>query len=336
MKGRVGTPTFIFSLFPKQISKNIKDIRDLPREVKTRIKWIDYFKKTNNVSKTCRHFGISRNTFYKWKKRFDKEGIEGLFDRDKTPKNKRTPTVRKSVRNLVISVRQKFPTWGKEKISAYLKLEEGIEVSASTVYRILKEECLIDKTKKIKDKIRIKKDNRDKKRTRKGLKATFPGEVVQIDVKYIPLGDGTYAYQYVAIDKYSRFSYSHVYPKKNMNNTKDFIEKVREYFGTEIKKVQTDNGSEFERKFSQYLESIGIEHYYSYPRSPKTNAYVERAIRTMEEELWNVYGVNYPIDELNRMLGKYIRKYNFIRPHHSLGYKVPADVFFGCDKIFLG
>jgi len=39
-------------------------------------------------------------------------------------------------------------------------------------------------------------------------------------------------------------------------------------------------------EFDKYLKEIGIEHYYSYPRTPKTNSNVERVIRTIEEELW--------------------------------------------------
>jgi transposase InsO family protein len=47
--------------------------------------------------------------------------------------------------------------------------------------------------------------------------------------------------------------------------------KVMEYFEFDIKIVQTDNGSEFLGEFDKYLNEIGIEHYFSYPRSPKTN-----------------------------------------------------------------
>jgi len=41
----------------------------LSKEARTRLQWMDYYQKTNNVSLTCRHFGISRQLFYYWKKR---------------------------------------------------------------------------------------------------------------------------------------------------------------------------------------------------------------------------------------------------------------------------
>jgi Integrase core domain. len=107
------------------------------------------------------------------------------------------------------------------------------------------------------------------------------------------------------------------------------------YFGFSISKVQTDNGSEFMGEFDKYLKEIGIEHYYSYPRTPKTYKYatvygnVERVIRTIEEELWFIEGIDYTIDHLNSLLKKYIEKYNFVRPHYSLGYRTPAELAYG-------
>ncbi len=150
MKGKIGTSTYIFSLFPKKLSKNISDLK-LTKEVKSRLKWISYFQKTKNISKTCRYFGISRNTFYKWYKRFQKDGLEGLYDKPKTPKNKRKPDVREKYREIIIKVRQQNPTWSKEKIAHYLKIEKNINVSASTVYRVLKESGLMERTKTIKE-----------------------------------------------------------------------------------------------------------------------------------------------------------------------------------------
>ncbi len=93
MKRRIGRSTYLISLFPKKISNKIKD-RRIPKQVKVRLKWTEYYHKTQNISKTCRYFGISRTTSYKWYNRYKKEGIEWLYDRAKTPKNKRKPTVR--------------------------------------------------------------------------------------------------------------------------------------------------------------------------------------------------------------------------------------------------
>jgi transposase InsO family protein len=326
MKGRIGTNTYMFSLFHRKFLKKIKCTK-LPRKVKVRLKWIQHYKKTQNVSKTCRYFGISRTTFYKWYERYKKEGLEGLYDKPKTPKNKRKPTVRNKYKQIIIKIRKKYPTWSKEKIAKYLEVEKGIKISPSTVYRLLKQTNLIEKIKnKRLEKKRRRKIN--KKRIRKGLKATFPGEVVQIDVKHLPQKGRTY-YQFTAIDKYSRLSYAKVYATKSSRKAKEFFIEVMEYFGFEIKKVQTDNGSEFLGEFDRYLEEKGIEHYFSYPKSPKTNSNVERVIRSIEEELWLIEGIEYTIEELNRKLRRYLRIYNFKRPHYGIGLKIPADLAYG-------
>uniref|UniRef100_UPI00048C85D4 helix-turn-helix domain-containing protein n=1 Tax=Sulfurihydrogenibium subterraneum TaxID=171121 RepID=UPI00048C85D4 len=88
MKGIIGTPMYITKLFPKKLSNKIKDV-PLTREAKKRLKWIQYYQKNKNISKTCRYFKISRNTFYKWLKRYEKDGLEGLYDKPKTPINTR-------------------------------------------------------------------------------------------------------------------------------------------------------------------------------------------------------------------------------------------------------
>ena len=221
-------------------------------------------------------------------------------------------------------------------MAKYLEVEKGIEISSSTVYRILKQTRLIEriKTKRIENK---NKKKINKKRIRKGLKATFPGEVVQIDVKHLPQKGKTY-YQFTAIDKsmiwavrhkYTRLSYAKVYTTKSSKKAKEFFIEAKKYFGFDIKKVQTDNGSEFLGEFYKYLKEEGIKHYFSYPKSPKTNSNVERLIRSIEEELWLIEGTEYSIDELNRKLRRYLRVYNFIRPHYGLGLRTPAEVAYG-------
>ena len=329
MKGMIGTQTTLFALYPKSLVDKLRYVNDvkLTKEAKLRLKWIEYYEKVKDVTKTCRYFGISRTTFYKWLKRYQKDGLKGLLDRPKTPLRKRAPTVRKKYELDIIRIRNNNPTWSKEKIAIYLEKEKGIKVSPSTIYRVLKGFGLIERTKSIKQQ-RKKKYNINKKRIKTGLKARASGEVIQIDLKHLMLRGITY-YQYTAIDKHSRLVFAKVYEKKTSRNTKLFIQEAMKYFGFNISKVQTDNGSEFMGEFDKYLQEIGIEHYYSYPRTPKTNGNVERVIRTIEEELWFIEGIDYTIDHLNSLLKKYIEKYNFVRPHYSLGYRTPAEVAYG-------
>ena len=324
MRGSIGTPTYLTFIYPKKISHLIKDYGKLPREVKFRLSFIKFYEENKNVELTCRRFVISKKTFYKWYKRYQKENINGLFDRPRTPKKKRKPDKREKYKDIVIETRKKYPNWSKEKIASYLKEEHNIEISPSTVYRILKEANLIERSKaKRKEKKQIKSIN--KKRVKKGIKPKNIGEVIQIDTKHITK-KGKTEYQFTAIDVKSRLLYSEIYPTKSSRNARKFLENALKFFEFDIKAVQTDNGSEFLGEFHKYLEKKGIEHYFSYPNSPKTNAIVERVIRTIDEELWLYEGTEHEIDILNEKLRKYIRIYNFKRPHKALNNKRPADI----------
>src|SRR3979409_177800 len=83
-----------------------------------------------------RHYGISRNVFYRWKRRYEDEGLEGLKDRSSAPLY--CPTVtHPDVVEKIIHLRQLSP-FGPMKIRMYLKRYHDVEISASGVWRILK------------------------------------------------------------------------------------------------------------------------------------------------------------------------------------------------------
>lgn len=78
MKGRVGVATGPLGRLPYQ--RKLESIDFLSKEAQRRLKWIDYYLKHKNSRKTCRYFGISQTTFYKWSNRDKKLGLKGLED----------------------------------------------------------------------------------------------------------------------------------------------------------------------------------------------------------------------------------------------------------------
>jgi hypothetical protein len=89
----------------------------------------------------------------------------------------------------------------------------------------------------------------------------------------------------------------------------------------------SDNGSEFESSFAKTLEAHGIERWYTYPKTPKMNAHVERFNRTIQESF-----VDYHEDLLftdlarfNQKLADWLLFYNTQRPHHRLGQRTPLS-----------
>ena len=307
--------------------RKVKNKLDLTKDpnVKKRLKWFEYYKKTNNARKTCRYFGVSPTTFYKWKKRYEKYGIEGLKDKSKRPHRVRKPQIEPEVEELIITIREKYPTWSKEKISSFLEKYLGIKISPSTIYRVLKRYGLIERTRKLRSDYKKRKQKGKKNRTRRGLKADKPGTIL-IDVKYLYWCSRTF-YQFTAIDKFTRMGFAKVYSTKSSRSAKRFFQELEKYFPFKIERVQTDNGGEFLGELEEYLKDRGIEHYFSYPRSPKTNAHVERFIQTVEKELWMIEGTEPTVEEMNEKLFRYLKIYNSLRPHKSLNYKTPVEKF---------
>lgn len=65
----------------------------LSKSAKIRLKWFDYYRQCQNVTKTCRHFGIARKTFYKWQKVYDPSNLYTLEDRSRAPQRVRQPEI---------------------------------------------------------------------------------------------------------------------------------------------------------------------------------------------------------------------------------------------------
>ena len=115
-----------------------KRTADISKEAKKRLSWFDFYEAHGrNARKTCRHFGISPDTFYWWKKRYDPKNLRTLDDRSHRPRHVRQPTWSMETSEAVLKLREEYPRWGKEKVAVLLN-ERGYRVSASMVGRILK------------------------------------------------------------------------------------------------------------------------------------------------------------------------------------------------------
>jgi transposase InsO family protein len=104
----------------------------------------------------------------------------------------------------------------------------------------------------------------------------------------------------------------------------DFYQKLEIIAPFTIKSVKTDNGLEFLGEFDNYLQKKNITHYFSYPRTPKSNAFIERFNRTIQEEFVDKNNEHLTDPTIfNQKLMNYLLYYNTIRPHQSLGYLTP-------------
>ena len=113
-------------------------IKELSREATKRLKWFDYYNSHGlNARLTCRYFGISPQTFYRWKRRYNPKHLDSLEDHSHRPRHVRQPTAPPKLVQSILELREEHPRWGKNKLSELLN-ESGYQVSASMVGRILR------------------------------------------------------------------------------------------------------------------------------------------------------------------------------------------------------
>ncbi|MBP6989695.1 transposase family protein, partial [Candidatus Shapirobacteria bacterium] len=121
-------------------------------------------------------------------------------------------------------------------------------------------------------------------------------------------------YVITAVDAHSRYSFAFCYKRPLSINARGFIQKLQAVSPYPIKTVQTDNGSEFKKYFTEKLKELHLTHYHTYPKCPQMNTYLERFNRTIQEEFTDYfcYLLANP-DEFNRRLVDYLIFYNIER-----------------------
>ncbi len=90
-----------------------------------------------NVSLTCRHFGISRSTYLRWSERFDANDLTTLDEHSRSPHTVREPETDPKVVALITELRTAQPMIGKEAIAVILQQSHHLTVSSSTVGRVI-------------------------------------------------------------------------------------------------------------------------------------------------------------------------------------------------------
>ena len=112
-------------------------LQELSKKTRQKLKWFDYYNsRGHNAHLTCRHFDISPQTFYRWKRRYNPQRLASLEDHSHRPRHLRQPTYSTELVEAVLKLRETYPRWGKDKLVILLHREE-FDCSASLVGRIL-------------------------------------------------------------------------------------------------------------------------------------------------------------------------------------------------------
>jgi putative transposase len=304
----------------------------ISREAVRRLRWFDYYGRCGNARKTCRYFGISPKTFYRWKNRFDPYDPTTLEEQSRRPTRVRLPQTPTKIVERILELRNRYPRWGKDKLVVLLK-REGLEVSSSTVGRVMirlkARGLLVEPVNVTQAKLARKRRRKPRYAIRKpkGYRVEGPGDLVEVDTLQIKLVSNEVRYQFSARDVFARFDGLRAYKSQTSLKAAHFLHYLRKKFPYKIKAIQIDGGSEFKDQFEEECRKKKIVLFVLPPRSPKLNGHVERANRTHREEFYEVYDVDLDLEEHNKQLEKWEYEYNYVRPHQALDYLTPYQYY---------
>jgi transposase InsO family protein len=271
------------------------------------------------ISDVCIAFGVSRETWYKWKRRYDAYGIDGLKNHSRKPHNIKNVKVTDELEKLVLELRLNN-RFGPMRIRFRLKRKYGVSLGTKTIYNLLK----IHKLNVLSVKV---------KRKYKRFEMKHPNELVQMDTKgpFYLKASRTKHYFIHSIDDCSRKVVS---KWCNRRTTEEALSVLREWVKLHGKpmKVMHDGGKEFtSTKFRNFLNLNGIKNKQIPKGYPQEQGKVEAYNKIVIAEFLQVEEL---IDEKDgaEKYESFVNSYNYEREHGGINGMTPAEKFMKCLK----
>lgn len=278
-----------------------------------------------SIAELCRQCGVSRQSAYKWMRRWEQHGEAGLRELSRAP-HRQARALSEELVERVVSVRSAHPRWGPRKILAFLERQHPQESwpAASSVGALLKREGLVISKRK-----RLRVPNY----TQPLEHAEKPNQVWCADFKgWFRCGNGDRCDPLTATDACSRFLLRcrHV-PKTDGAHVRSVFETLfREYGLPEA--IRTDNGAPFASKapaglsrLSMWWLRLGIRHERIQPGCPQQNGRHERMHQTLKQE--TATPPHATLRQQQEAFQVFEQEYNYQRPHEALGNRTPAEVY---------
>ena len=247
------------------------------------------------VTKAAIKFSENRRTIYRWRERYDGT-LQSLADKSRKPKHHPNEHTEEEIKMI-----KRYKANNKETglVVLWVKLREaGYTRTVQGLYHVMQRLGIYKKTQS------KKKQNQ----VIELIPVTYPGEKVQIDVKYVPREcltkelqeKGERYYQYTGIDEYTRLRYTWFTNEQSTYMSSEFVKRLVKYFPFKVETIQTDNGFEFTNRlswqaflknkktlFEETLEELGIKYRTIKPHTPKENGKVERSHRKDQERFYH-------------------------------------------------
>jgi transposase InsO family protein len=169
-------------------------------------------------------------------------------------------------------------------------------------------------------------------------KADYPGQKIQIDVKYVPsncVANNEKYYQYTAVDECTRLPFRQMYDEHSTYSSKLFLEEMFRYFKFPIIEAQTDNGTEFTNAllvvkakhktlFEQALEDMDIIYKRIRIATPRHNGKVERQHRKDQQRFYHKLRM-YDLNDGRKQLVTYQERAKHY-PIIALNFQSPVQI----------
>jgi transposase InsO family protein len=304
----------------------------LSKEAKKRLRWMDHYRSTKNAALTCRHFGISRQCFHKWLKRYDPFHLASLEEKSRRPRRTRTWEISRMEEFRILQLRRAHIRYGKMKIRVLYEKEHGIPISSWKIQRVIEKHALYFHPKKTEALRKKRKRNEPKRRITMLTKEAHTGFLVALDT-IVRYAAGMKRYILTGIDVHSKIAFARMYPTKHSRHAADFLKRIHYLFDAKIENLQTDNGSEFAKEFREAASALALPHYFSRPKTPTDNPFDERFNGTVEREFLQMGNMITDCGAFNRRMTDWLIEYNFKRPHQALGYAVPVEYHYKNQKV---
>lgn len=308
----------------------LADHLKLNGQEKLRVYWMIYYEKeaNKNVIRTCKHFNISRKTFYKWLNRFitGNNNIECLKNVSRKPYMSRNWEVSIEQEKRITELRKKNIYYGKKKLKVLYKKEYGEDISCWKIERVIRKHELYpnrEKQKKTAGELTIEKENPKsnfvKFEKEKNLWFLFHMMITKIYWK------NTKRYIITTVDHYSKLGYVRMYKTKNPRSIKDFLYRINHFIQQALENPPDKNSGKLSHFFEIDINKSINEKHFTYVKPSKNCTVIDRFSETFECE-W-LYDGNLDLDcnSFNKNLISWLIEYNFNRPHQKINYLTPIE-----------